>query len=191
VRSGVEIAYSRMNHRIAGAFLLVLAGLATWAAAGRGVLPRALAAPVWLVFGVYLFLTADPEAWPVGGGTLREALADPLVVQHKLLSLIPVAVGGIELLSVLGRAAGLAPLAFPALAVAGGIGLFLHDHDGGFHLDRAFIQHAAMGTAGVAGGAVLFLMRRRVVALGRASRLRWAWPVLLLTTALVLVLYSE
>jgi hypothetical protein len=190
-RSAVEVAYSQMNHRIAGAFLLVLAGLAAWAAAARGVLPRALAAPVWLVFGVYLFLTADPEAWPLGGGTLREALADPLVVQHKVLSLIPVAIAAVEALAAVGRGIRLGWLAVPVLAVAGGVGLFLHDHDGGFHLDRAFIQHAVMGTAGVAGGAVLFLMRRRAVAFGRASRLRWAWPALLLTTALVLVLYSE
>jgi hypothetical protein len=190
-RSSAEIAYSQMNHRIAGAFLLVLAALAAWAVAGRGTLSHALAAPAWLLFGAYLFVTADPEAWPLGGGTFGEALADPLVVQHKVLSLIPVAIAAVEALAAIGRGIRLGWLALPVLAVAGGIGLFLHDHDGGVHLDRAFIQHAVMGTAGVVGGALLLVMRRRVVLRRRASRVRWAWPALLLTTAFVLLVYSE
>jgi hypothetical protein len=187
-RNAAEIAYSELNHRIAGGFLLVLAALAaltTWAR--RAPVAHWIAAFVWFAFGAYLFVTADPDAWPLGAGRFVDVFRDRLFLQHKVLSLIPVAIAVSEAARAHGRAMPLRWVV-PGLAVAGGLGLFVHDHEGGLHVDRAFVQHAAMGIAGLIGGVTL-LVAGRADRWGR--RLRWVWPALLAVVAIVLVGYTE
>lgn len=187
-RNAAEIAYSELNHRVAGGFLVVLAALAAVAAASRRApLARWLGAVVWVAFGAYLLVTADPEAWPLGGGRFSDVFRDSLVLQHKLLALIPVAIGLSEGARALGR---VMPLRWvvPALAIAGGLALFVHDHEGGVHFDRTFLQHAAMGMAGLLGGATLLVVGCTD---HWAARLRWVWPALLALVAVVLVVYAE
>ena len=186
-RNAAEIAYSELNHRVAGGFLLVLAVLAALTAARPVPLVRWVAGAVWIAFGAYLFVTADPEAWPLGPGSFADVFRDALVLQHKLLSLIPVAIGVAEAARALGRAMPLRSIV-PVLAVVGGLALFVHDHQGGLHFDRTFVQHAAMGITGLLGGVTLIVVGR---AGHRAGRLRWVWPALLAVVATVLVVYTE
>jgi hypothetical protein len=186
--SGTEIAYSELNHRLAGAFLIVLGGVILWESRRPRPFPwNALSAPIWIVFGLCLFIRSDPEAWPYGPKSFGEIFTDQLVLQHKLLTLVPMIIGVVEGL----RAAGLLRHAswrylFPVLGLFGGVYLFFHFHDGGFHLDRIYLQHAAMGLASL-GVAVTMLAARRS-ALVRARRL---WPVLVLLLGLILLAYSE
>ena len=189
-RSAAEAAYSTLNHRVSGAMLLTVALLTWWQTRRPRRFPwSVLSAPVWMAFSVYLFFSGDPEAWPLGPGSLSEALADGVVVQHKLLAVIPMLIGIIEVL----RGAGWlrSPrwlVAFPALALLGGAALFIHTHDGGFHLDQRFLHHAIMGATALAGGVALLVARDTRA--GRAV-LTVAWPILLTVVSLLLLVYSE
>lgn len=186
--NAAEVAYSEFNHRICGAMLLVIALTAVASAAlPRARTPRWIAAPLWILFGAYIFVTADPEAWPIGAGTFADVFTDGLVLQHKVLSLIPMVLGIAEAARAAGTRVGVAWVA-PVLAILGGAGLFFHGHDGGLHFDRTFLQHAAMGGVAIVAGAALIAVRQRAA---WSARLRWAWPVLLGLTSLVLLLYSE
>ena len=186
--SGTEVAYSQFNHRSAGAFLILLAGVILWESRrGRRFPWNALSAPIWIVFGLFLFIRSDPEAWPFGPKAFADIFADPVVLQHKLLTPIPIVIGLVEGL----RAAGYLRHAawrylFPALGLFGGTYLFFHFHGGGFHLDRIYLQHAAMGAASL-GVAVTVLVARRQ----HLIRLRRLWPVLVLFLGLILLAYSE
>ncbi len=189
-RTAAEAAYSTFNHRVAGALLLVIAMATWWESRRSRRFPwSAVSAPLWMAFSVYLFLSVDPEAWPLGPGTLADAVADGLVVQHKALSLIPLVIGVVEVL----RRAGLLRSSrwravVPALAVLGGATMFVHGHHGGVQLDRMFLHHAAMGAAAVTGAGALFLAQR--TAAGRVALVR-AWPALLALMALLLLVYSD
>jgi hypothetical protein len=189
-RSAAEAAYSTLNHRVSGAMLLTVALLTWWQTRRARRFPwSVLSAPVWMAFSVYLFFSGDPEAWPLGPGSLPEALADGVVLQHKLLTVIPMLIGIIEVL----RGAGWlrSPrwlVAFPALALLGGGALFIHTHDGGFHLDQRFLHHAIMGATALAGGVALLVARGTRA--GRAV-LTVAWPILLTVVSLLLLVYSE
>jgi putative copper resistance protein D len=174
---------------VAGALLLVIA-MATWWETRR---PRrfpwsAVSAPLWMAFSVYLFLSGDPEAWPLGPGTPADALADALVVQHKALAAIPMVIGVVEMLGRAGRLRSSRWRAVvPTLVLLGGITIFVHSHHGG-QLDRMFLHHAAMGAAAVTGGAALLLAQRTET--GRTVLAR-GWPALLALIALLLLVYSE
>jgi hypothetical protein len=188
-RSGTEIAYSEFNHRSSGVFLLVIAALAFWQSRRppRGVWPGVLAA-LWIAFGVYLFVRSDPEAWPWGPLSLVESLRDPEVLQHKILTCLPIVIGiaeglhGYGLLSRRRRPWIIAPL-----ALAGGAYLFLHFHSGQFHLDWIYLQHAAMGLVGLGVGVGLLLSRRAAP----GSLMQLIWPGFLLAMSAVLIFYSE
>jgi len=188
-RSGAEIAYSEFNHRSSGVFLLVIAAVTFWQARGRrrGAWP-ALGAALWIAFGVYLFVRSDPEAWPWGPLGLVESLRDSEVLQHKLLTLIPVAIGVAEGLYGYGAVRRRPSLKLTsALALAGAVGLFLHFHEGRLHLDWIYAQHAALGLAGLAAGMGLLLSRRAEP----GSRLHLLWPAFLVVVAAGLLFYTE
>jgi putative copper resistance protein D len=183
-------AFSEVNHRVAGVFLLALAGLIVWESRGPRPFPwSALSAPLWIVLGTLLFVRSDPEAWPYGPGSVAEIVGDPLVLQHKILTLIPVAIGLVEGLQKSGRLRQVEwRYLFPGLGLFGGASLFLHFHDGGLHLSGIYLQHAVMGVTSLGVGATLLFARRGEqagVALDRA------WPALIAVLGVVLLCYSE
>jgi hypothetical protein len=188
-RSGTEVAYSEFNHRSSGVFLLAIAALAFWQVARR---PHGIGlgvvAAVWIAFGVYLFVRSDPEAWPWGPLGFAESLRDTEVLQHKVLTLIPVAIGGAEALHGYGFLQGrLRTWLLSILALFGGTYLFLHFHRGRFHPDWIYAQHVAMGIVGLAVGVGLLLSRRAPP----GSRRHFVWPAFLLVMSAVLMFYSE
>jgi hypothetical protein len=74
------------------------------------------------------------------------------------------------------------------LTAVGGGALFYHDHEGGVHLDRVFLQHAAIGFASFVAAGLLVLVDRRP---GAARLTRWAWPVTLAAVGVLLLFYVE
>ena len=189
-RNPAEVFYSQFTHRIAGAILLVLAGLTVWESWRSRPFPwNSVSAPLWAAFGVYLIPSSDPESWPYGPQRFVEIFDDPLVLQHKLLALLPIAIGVIIAL----RGAGRLPSrrlarVLAILAIAGGATLFVHFHDGRIHFDAIYLQHALMGSTALGVGVALLVGTR-----SPAPRrwLTWAWPAFLALMATVLLFYRE
>jgi len=189
-RSETELAYSQVTHRVAGGVLLFVATLTAWEAWRPRRFPwSALSSVVFILFGLYLIPTSDPESWPWGPGTFMEIFTDPLVLQHKLLALVPLTYGVIGAL----RSAGVLASSYwyavvPTLAILAGASLFAHFHDGRFHVDAIYLQHAAMGLTSIAAGALIFAARRTV---GGEMLIRWGWPGLIGAMGLILLFYVE
>ena len=189
-RSETELAYSQVTHRVAGGVLLLVAALTVWESWRPRRFPwSAGSSIVFVVFGLYLIPTSDPESWPWGPGTFMEIFTDPLVLQHKLLALVPLTYGVIGLL----RSAGILARSYwyavvPTLAMLAGASLFVHFHDGRFHVDAIYLQHAAMGVTAIAAGALIFGARRTV---GGEALIRWGWPGLIGAMGLILLFYVE
>jgi len=189
-RNPAEMFYSQFTHRVAGVVLLILAALTVWESWRPRRFPwNAVSAPVWVAFGLYLIPTSDPESWPYGPQRFVEIFDDPLVLQHKLLALLPIAIGVIIAL----RAAAVLPggrlvRVLGVLALAGGATLFFHFHDGRIHFDWIYLQHAVMGSTALGIGVALLVGTR-------TARVRpwlvWAWPVFLTVMATALLFYRE
>ena len=189
-RNPAETFYSQLTHRVAGAILLTLAALTIWESWRSRPFPwNAVSAPLWMAFGVYLIPSSDPESWPYGPQRFAEIFVDPLVLQHKLLALLPIAIGVITAL----RGAAVLPgrrlaRALGVLALAGGATLFFHFHEGRLHVDSIYLQHVLMGSTAVGVGVALLIGTR-------TARVRpwlaWAWPAFLTAMATVLLFYRE
>jgi hypothetical protein len=189
-RSEPELAYSQVTHRVAGSVLILVAVLTAWEAWRPRQFPwSALSSIVFILFGLYLIPTSDPESYPWGPGTFMEIFTDPLVLQHKLLALVPLSFGVIGVLrsaGVLARSSWYAVV--PTLAVLAGASLFVHFHDGRFHVDAVYLQHAAMGLTSIAAGTLIFAARRTA---GGEALIRWGWPGLIGAMGLILLFYVE
>ena len=189
-RSEPELAYSQVTHRVAGGVLILVAVLTAWEAWRPRRFPwSALSSIVFMLFGLYLIPTSDPESWPWGPGTFMEIFTDPLVLQHKLLALVPFSFGVIGFLRSAGALASSYWYALvPTLAILAGASLFVHFHDGRFHIDAIYLQHAAMGITSIAAGALIFAARRTG---GGEVLIRWGWPGLIGAMGLILLFYVE
>lgn len=100
---------------------------------------------VWLLFGVFLFIRADPEGWPIGPAGFLESFTMPTSgewLQHKVLSLIPMFLGlyslGVRRIMPNARKWNYV-LAF--LAVLGAIGVLSHQHLDHPGMDIVNVQH--------------------------------------------------
>src|SRR5207302_1100067 len=76
----------------------------------------------------------------------------------------------------------------PTLGILAGASLFVHFHDGRFHVDAIYLQHAAMGLTSIAAGALIFAGRRTV---GGEMLIRWGWPGFIGAMGLILLFYVE
>src|SRR5439155_289319 len=160
-----ELAYSQFTHRFAGGVLLLLASVIAWESRRRQPRPWSwLSSVLWILFGLYLIPTSDPESWPAGPGRFVDIFTDSLVLQHKALAMVPIAFGVVGIL----RSAGVIErvrrtVLVPVLAVLAGVSLFAHFHDGHFHLDAIYVQHAAMGATAVGADVLRVRPRRRLM----------------------------
>jgi hypothetical protein len=191
-RSPAEAIYSQYTHRIAGMVLVLLALTIAWETRRPRAWPwSALSSAIWIVFGLYLIPTSDPESWPWGPGRFVDIVGDPVVLQHKLLAMIPITFGVLGILRARGRVGRRGwTSTIATLAVLGGASLFFHFHEGRFHLDAIYLQHVAMGSTALALGAVLLVAGRRRGP-GAAQLIRWVWPAFLVVLGVALLLYSE
>ncbi len=127
---GQDKAFSELNHHIAGFFLLAIGIFA-----GLGNVRRlSFLGKVWpflfILPGLYLAFMSDPEVWPMGTENWVQTFqSDPDARQHKIYSMLLLAMGILEFLRSRGRLGKfLAIWSFPALAVFGAVFLFFHEH---------------------------------------------------------------
>jgi len=184
VRGGVtreeEKAYSLFMHRSCG---LALIGLGCLILADRLTHKRYSAirkgmGAIWFLMGVHIFLNADPTDWPLAASFMdswtRPGSGEWL--QHKVLSLIPMAIGLNALVS-----ARRQNFALALVMVLGGIGLMIHQHEHSPGMDMALIetQHRLMALTAM------------LIAMGSVGdglqRLTWKAKVYLLPVGLILL----
>jgi len=191
--------FREFGHQMAGVFLLA-AGLllvlqdrlSTRLSAIRYFWPFCFLLP-----GLYLIILSDTEIWPFGDQNLFVLLrTDMQVLQHKVFSLILLAVGWIELQRARGKiTATWSAFVFPVLALTGGVLLFFHPHAIGGHgpehaasMMMVQQQHFWFGVVGV-GIALTKLL----------AELKWpwkslfarVWPSLMMVMGVLLLVYKE
>ena len=184
-------AYSEFNHHTAGVFvLLIVLGefryplALTALACTRLLLPMAM-----LGSGGFLLIWSDHEAWPIGSLSFVQTFfgTDGEIVQHKLYAVLFLAVGLIELLRRTGRLAqAWWRIPLPAVAILGGLMLFLHSHGAHLVAHRIAIHHTLMGIMAITAGSCK-------LASELPDRSRWglAWACLILLIGVQLLFYSE
>jgi hypothetical protein len=190
---------SEFNHRLAGSFVIV-AGIFIFLEsylAKRWSLVRYVWPVCFVAAGLFLLIFSDTEIWPFGPQTPWYALTHNLEdLQHKIFSIILLAIGYVELQRARGRLkAQWAPWFFPIAGVAGAILLLFHVHSGDMqaphametmgHIQRQHRWFAATGT-GVALANGLAGTPQKWQQLFKK-----AWPVLLIALGILLTQYTE
>ncbi len=188
-----ERAWSEYNHHWAGMVVLAAGLLAFLAKAGWGRWARHWPL-AFLGLAVFLFLRADPEAWPLGPRGFWVSFYNPEDLVHRLIVLLIVCFAGFEW-SVQNwslkdtRAA----LVFPGVCALGGALLLLHEHAMGSAQEELLtsMSHAAIAVFAVIAGWSRWLEIRSP----RLTRVRTVaavlWPVCLIAIGLVLLNYRE
>jgi copper resistance protein D len=151
---------SEFNHHLAG-LLVLLAGLLILAD-GSVRLRWPIARHVWpicfLVSGVFLLIFSDTELWPFGDQSWYFGLTHHKeVLQHKVFSVLLLAVGFIELQRARGNlTARWSSWVFPLVATAGSVLLLFHDHQAGMTgpdpmalMERIQSQHLSFSVTGL------------------------------------------
>ena len=195
--SKAGMAYSELNHHLAGLFVLLI-GFSEMAQAlrspslgwARMLLPVAL-----LGMATFLLVWSDHEAWPIGSLSFAETFFgnDHEILQHKAYGLLALTVGLIEWYRRLDRVTHLGWLVpLPLFAMIGGMMLFTHSH--GMHpsAEKIAMHHAVMGTLAVSAGSSRLASAWRGVFIGW-TRSRWekVWAGLILLIGFQLLFYSE
>lgn len=189
-RNAADVAWSEYNHHWAGLFVGLIGGLALLHRAGVG---WARHWPlVFLGLAAFLFVRADPEAWPLGRIGFFESLRDVEVLQHRVFVVLIAAFAFFEWGVRTGRLRRPgAALVFPVVTAVGAGLLLTHSHAIGNVKEQLLIElsHTPLALAGVGAGWARWLEVRLH---GRVSRaMGWVWPVCFLVVAAVLLLYRE
>lgn len=187
-----ERALLVFNHHVGGMVVLILAGL-TWLevletrrAARLGLLwPCCL-----ILIGLYNTILSDKFAWPIGPRGFWESLSDPEIFQHKILAVLVLALGLIELFRRLEwtTRSGLLSLFYALALLAGGM-VFFHGAGSALHQHshQLLFSHALMGSLALLALAFKVLVDHRIL-VGRSAQL---YPLVLMGLGLQLLLYTE
>ena len=156
------IAYSLFMHHASGIAVLalgVLILLDRFSQPRRDVI-RFLTGCTWVLFGLFVFVMADPEGWPAGPAGFVDSFSMPTTdewIQHKLLSLIPMLLGVYSLST--RRLPSTTRWTYLTVGVAllGGFALLLHQHGDHSALDVVNFQHRIFALTGffVAGAMLM------------------------------------
>lgn len=187
----IEQAWSEYNHHWAG-IVVVIAGLL--AILGRW--DRVRWARHWplafLALAIFLFLRADPEAWPLGPRGFWASFYNPEDLEHRLYILLIVSFVAFEWSVQTGRLQSRkASLVFPAVCALGGALLLTHNHSLGNVKEELLteISHTAIALCAVFAGWSRWLELRGT---GRGKRIAaWVWPVCLICIGMILLNYRE
>jgi len=190
---------SEFNHRLAGLFVIV-AGLFILSEsylARRWPLARFAWPMCFLAVGLFVLIFSDTEIWPFGPQSPWYAIThNSEDLQHKVFSIILLAIGYVELQRARGRLrAAWANWFFPVVGVVGAILLLFHVHSGDMQaphametMERIQKQHRWFAATGL--GVAL--------ANGLAGTpQKWqqlfkkAWPALLIVLGVLLTQYTE
>jgi copper resistance protein D len=187
----MEQEWSDYNHHWAGIIVLMaglLAMLGRWDRA-----PWARHWPLaFLGLAIFLFLRADPEAWPLGPRGFWASFYNPEDLQHRLDILLIISFvafeWGVQTQRIRSRKAA---LVFPAVCALGGALLLTHNHTLGNVKEELLIEmsHTAIALFAVFAGWMRWLELRGS---GRGQRIAaWVWPMCLVCIGLVLLNYRE
>jgi len=137
-------------------------------------------------FAAFVWVASDPEVWPLGTVSPWLALANPVVLEHRIGAVLVV------VLAWLGRRDGARdpserPLGrpLPLLMIGGSLLLLGHGHST-FGADARLttiinVQHVAIGGLGLFAGTIRWLELRRLFPT-RVARL--VWPALVIAIGL-------
>lgn len=185
--------YSLFMHHTAGYLMFAIGVLMVMdrATHSRQPILQYAIGTTWLLFGLFIFVRADPDGWPMGTGLLESWTMSTSGewLQHKLLSLIPLllALHAICGRRTMGQDNGGSYVA-AALAIIGAVGLLSHQHLDHPGLDVVNVQHRFF-----AGTCLLIAVSLLQEARGRwvENNKRLIFPTLLILLSLQLVWYTE
>jgi putative copper resistance protein D len=186
-----EKAQSEFNHNFSGVVVLVMALLAlvdrsksfSWARHWP---------LLFLGLAVFLFLFAASTVWPLGSESFWETLQVPIVLQHRLLTVLVIILGLFEWRVRSGKITyPRATFIFPLLCIIGGTLLLTHSHRG-MALKSEFlieVNHIVLGILAITMGVGRWLeLRLDAIESYWAG---WAWRVSFVLFGLLLLFYSE
>ena len=193
--------FSEFNHRFAGIFVFlvgVVALLQPTLARRFGVI-RYLWVFLFLIPGIYLLFFSDPESWPIGDQTLYYVVTENMqVLQHKIFSLLLLALSAVEFLRVRNKLQALwTAFRFPAFAAAGAALLLYHSPqahaagmDASAHLSMQKIEGQHIHFAVVGFGIAI---SKAIADTGRfhARAMRVLFAALMMVLGLLLITYTE
>lgn len=203
-KSAEELAadkrFSEFNHRFAGIFVLLvgLLAVAEPKLAQRLAWMRYLWSALFFIPGVYLLIWSDPESWPVGNQTLRYVITSNMqVLQHKLFSLLLLALSAVEFVRIRKRLqSAWVSAIFPALAGAGALLLLYHDPNAHAtlgptaHADMEAVQHQHLGFA-ITGFGIALAKGIADVGKFQPRLMRNLFAILMVVLAGLLMTYTE
>ncbi len=185
-RNRFDLMYSEFMHNWSGIGVILMGSLWLWQSTrGRG---GELATKLWPVllvpFALFISIFADPEVFLLRQLTWREALSDPVVLEHQVGALM------VFVFAWLGwRDRYREPLhrplgpALPLLMMLGSLLLLGHAHASVRSTQELTnlinVQHAVFGTLGLIAGATRWLMIRELLP-ARVGRLVWPLMIILL-----------
>jgi hypothetical protein len=185
-------AWLEFNHHVGGMVVLLLAGL-TWLEA-LGIGPAKAVRLAWpsclILIGLYNVILSDRFAWPIGPSGLVESLSNPEVLQHKVLAVMVLTLGLIELLRRLERVTHKAWLyVFYAVAVLTGGILVMHDSGTAPHMHPhdLTVSHVVMGLLALLA-LLLKVFVERGILIGRST---YWYPLSLAVLGVQLLLFTE
>ncbi len=191
----IEQAWSEYNHHWAGLVVLLAGLLAMLGRSDRFRWARHWPL-VFLALAVFLFLRADPEAWPLGPRGFWDSFYNPEDLEHRLYILLIVSFVAFEWSVQTQRLISQkAALVFPAVCALGGALLLTHNHTLGNVKEELLTEmsHTAIAICAVFAGWSRWLeVRTPKNASGSARRIAAsAWPVCLMLIGLILLNYRE
>lgn len=185
---------SNLAHVIEGVVLAIAALIALAEAAGRlrGERGRIAWPTIMLFAGVFLlgYLLIPHHGLANARAQWAFIFGVPQQRQHVVLAALVVIGGGAELLSRRGRLRGRAwSLIWPVTAATAGILFVAHSQHGTSEaIARAVMLHRWIGTLLIASGV---LRATEVLGARRTPWVKYAWPLALLASAVLLAIYRE
>jgi putative copper resistance protein D len=191
-RTPADTAWSEYNHNVAGLFVLAIGVLAALHRLGGRTWARHWPL-VLIALSLFILLRSDPNAWPLSPtrGVL-DGLTDAEIVQHRLLALLPAALGLIEWLVQTGRLRGARWTGAIALLIAVGGGLLLAHAHPLVRVKESYLMevtHLPLGLLAVLIGWARWLELR--LPSGDGGLAGRVWPPAVALIGLLLVLYRE
>jgi putative copper resistance protein D len=187
----MERRQNNFNHNVAGLLVFAIGIAAVVDRSGRMAFARHWPL-MFLLLAVFLLLYAEPTVWPLGEESFWGTLSVPAVLQHRLATLLVVALAFFEWrVRVGGLGATRWRFAFPLLCAVGGALLLTHSH-GVFVTKSEFLiefSHAVLGLLAVLVGVGRWLELRLPAPNARVAGVLWS--ACLVATGLVLLFYRE
>ena len=186
-----DIAWSEYNHHWMGLLLLLIGMAAVLARTGRIGIAKHWPL-LFVLMGVFIFLRADPENWPLGPNGFWESFDEAEVLQHRVAVLLVIAFAVFEWRVQLRTSKWkYAPLVFPAVCVAGGMLLVTHTHSLNNVKEEllAEMSHIPLALLAILAGWsrwLQFQLPRRDQAV-----VSWIWPLCFSLMGAILLNYRE